>query len=745
MPFNPQDPADPITRVVREISTATKVVSFYPSQHPAVRAAVDRVLATLGSLFNREAEVELAFAEAGVLHQGEYLSDSDPTLKAFAAFLLNRGVARLAFRRGLDAASLTQFLRLLGSDPRSLTTQGGLARQLQEMHVSTIVLGEIDLEKILASEAESVPGENASTQEEKGAWKRLVTNYLREPAGTSPSGIRTLLKGLATEPSRLAEWLEDAGSGAGRELPKLVGRLAEEIRKELPECLEGLADQLGEALLQINPRLRLDLMLQKIPLSGGAGDLMERVASSLSETSVVSLISSFVDAEQQLSPRLFAVCARVFSTRGKSAPYFGPVTARLAEQGEKSADLGRIWQSLQGLLVESDQDYLSETYKATLETVADRTVEVDPELKEALSKSEGFPVAFASEAIADHAFRMIMGALDVETDAARVEELRGDLERRSRQMSGRERMALLAEAVRAISQPRGDDLKTSTRIAMDKRVRSVVEQMVRVFRSDYERLTEEERGRAGIDFKELGGIAAPVIVDALAEEENWEIRKGLITVLASLGRAAVPVLLRRLDDPSWFLVRNVALLLGEIGGQGLVDPLSGLLRHPEPRVRREAASALGKIGGSRAVASLRQAILDPEVSTVVARVLGEIDRESTVALFSKRLAKTHRVVTDVRPAREAIAVLGEMEATEAVPALSRILRRGLWFPLSAGDTLRTQAAQALHRIGTPDAVEALRQGARSVRRVVRDTCLSLAQKEGPGADASPPPSAEAAA
>jgi len=337
-----------------------------------------------------------------------------------------------------------------------------------------------------------------------------------------------------------------------------------------------------------------------------------------------------------------------------------------------------------------------------------------------------------------------MATLDVEPDPVRVEELRDDLERRARRMSGRERMGLLADAVKAISQPRGEDLKAPARAAMDKRVRSAVEQMVRVFRSDYDRLTEEERGRAGIEFKELGGIAAPVLCDALAEEDDWEIRRGLITVIASLGRAATPVLLKKLEDPSWFLVRNVAMLLGEIGGQGLVEPLSELLNHPEPRVRREAAGALGKIGGSRAVANLRQAILDPEVSTMAARVLGEIDRENTVALFEKRVARTGRWVADEKGAREAITILGEMEAAEAVPALTRILRRGLWISLSVGDTLRTQAAQALGRIGTPEALEAIRLGTRSARRVVRDTCLSITRKERPAGGSSAEPSTEAA-
>jgi HEAT repeat protein len=730
MPFSVQEPAEQVCRAIRELSTAAKVVSFYPPDHPAVRVAVDRVLATLGGLLNRQSEVDLAFAEPGILHAGEYLTDPDPALKSFAAFLLNRCIARITFRRGLDAATLTEFLRLLGTDPRRRPAGDG-AGEIARKGWPTLTLAEIDLEKILASEAEPVPGDSLAEPDDTGAWKRLVTSYLRDPGNASAAGMRALLRSLATEPARLGEWIESAAQESGREVSKLIGRLAEEIRREAPDCLEGLPARLGEALFAIPARLRLDLILQKLPLADGSGDLMDRVTRSLGDAAVVELISSLVESEQQLSPRLFAVCAKVFSARGKSAPYFGDITACLAERGGAESDLARIWQSLQGLLVESDQDYLSENYKATLEAVAGQHAGVDPSLREALAACEGFAGAFAPELISDHACRVIMGALDVEPDARRIEELRDDLERRARRMAGRDRMALLADTVRAISKPRGDDLKAPGR-SMDKRVRSVVEQMVRVFRTDYDHLTEQERERAGAEFKELGGIAAPVLADALAEEDNWEVRRGLISVLSLLGRTAMPVLLKRLDDPSWFLVRNIAMLLGEIGGQGLVEPLAGLLKHPEPRVRREAASALGKIGGSRTVAHLRQAILDPEVGTIAARVLGELDRDNTVSLFTRRLAKTGRLAPDERATREAITILGEMEADDAAPMLIRILRRGLWIPFSAGDTLRTQAAHALRRIGTPEAWQAIEEGTRSRRRVVRDTCLTLFQESPAG-------------
>jgi HEAT repeat protein/PBS lyase HEAT-like repeat-containing protein len=721
---SPADPRETAPRAIRELSTAMKVVTFYPSRHPSVRIAVDRFLGTLGKLLSREEELDLAFAESGVLHQGEYLADPDQALKGFAGFLLNRSVARLTFRRGLDADTLTEFLRLLSQDPARLAGQGGAVKFLEARRVTTLSAAEIDLERILASESDAAAGGLGDPEAEKGAWKKLVLDFLKSEKGAPSDGLKSLFRDLADDGARLAEIVEQTALSTPREQSLAIARLAEAVRLSAPDRMEPFFVRLGESILKLEPRRRMELMQHKVPLSDGTADLMERISRSLTDSMVVDLVSSFVEAERQLSPRLFALCSRIFAAKGRSAPYFGSIAASLAEAG-KDPDLGRIWQSLQGLLVETDHEYLSENYRATLDAVSRRGPSLDSRFRAELAAAPDFERAFAADAIADHTCRIVIAALDVETDEAGIDALREELERRSRKLDGRARLPLLAETVRAMSEPRAGDLKNPSRAAMDRRVRSVVDQMVRTFRLEYERLTEEEKAKASEDFKDLGGIAAPALVDALAAEENWEVRRGLLTAIGALGRAAAPVLLRRLDDSSWFLVRNLTMLLGEIGGQALVEPLAGLLQHEEPRVRREAASSLGKIGGSRAVAHLRRAILDPEVSTVAARALGEIDRESTVALFSKRLARAGRIVTDEAPLREAITILGEMEAEEAVPILSRILGRGLWIPFSSGDTLRTQAAQALRRIGTPEARDAIRSAAHSSRRMVRDTCLSI--------------------
>jgi len=715
-----------LPRAIRELNTTMKVISFYPRQHPSVRVALDRLLSTLHGVLAQDPEVDLAFGEAGILHQGEYLTDSDQGLQSFSNFLMDRGVARLVFRHGIDGDTLADFLRLLASDPTRIAEAGGLSHYLATRRIDTIRLGEIDLEKILASEADSLhPGVEVPGGE-KEAWKRLVTDFLRDPTISSGDGLKTLFRNLASDGQSLSKLVVHLSEESPRELPRLLGRLADVLRTEAPELKDRSTEALGEAIMKMEPRIRMALMLNRIPLADGAADLMEPVIQKMSDPVIVDLVSSFVEAEQQLSPRLFSVCSKVFAARGKSAPYFGPVTACLQRADKKgNADLGRIWQSLQGLLVESDHDYLSETYRATLDAISIRAGSVDTDLRAALASAPGFREAFGVERITDHACRVIIGALDVASDESRIEPLRDDLQRRSRKMTGRERLPLLGEVVRALADPRPGDIDTPGRAAMDKRVRAAAEQMVQTLCSEFERLTEEEKTAANQSFQEVKGIVAPILLDSLAQEENWEVRKGLLSILTSLGRAAVPAILRRLNDPSWFLVRNAVLLLGQIGGPNLVDPLAALLRHEEPRVRREAAAALGKIGGPRAVAHLRTAILDVEVSAVAARVLGEIDRDNTIALFSRRLEKTGLLLINEGPVREAITVLGEMEAPEGVAALSRILNRGFWIPFATGDAVRAEAAQALRRIGTLEAIAAIQKATRSTRRLVRDTCQSL--------------------
>ena len=180
----------------------------------------------------------------------------------------------------------------------------------------------------------------------------------------------------------------------------------------------------------------------------------------------------------------------------------------------------------------------------------------------------------------------------------------------------------------------------------------------------------------------LGAIGKPAVeplTDALdAEKEAFEMEPILHICdpahgLAAIGASAVPALITALEDDRENVRASAAYALGEIGpvAAEAVDRLIGLLTDKSEEVRRHATSALGMIKV-------------PVLKTVPALVKVLEDREDTDLAFF---------------AAQALTRIGP-DATEAVPALGEAL-------MSESAYVRGFSSEALSRIGTPEALQAL--------------------------------------
>ena len=180
----------------------------------------------------------------------------------------------------------------------------------------------------------------------------------------------------------------------------------------------------------------------------------------------------------------------------------------------------------------------------------------------------------------------------------------------------------------------------------------------------------------------LGAIGTPAVeplVNALdSEKEAFEMEPILHICdaahgLAASGAAAVPELITALQDTRENVRASAAYALGEMGPRAAeaVDALIALLTDESEEVRRHATSALGMIKV-------------PMAKTVPALVRILEDREDTDLAFF---------------AAQALTRIGP-DAPEAVPALREAL-------LSESAYVRGFASEALSRIGTPAALQAL--------------------------------------
>lgn len=727
------EPVSPLARALKQLATATKVISFYPAQHPAVVSALERAAVLLKEALSESESLTVAVGEAAFVAEGTVLAEEDRALSGFATYLNRRDLSAVTFRPPIEGASLKGFLEVIALDPGTLRARGGPAKALAERRLGGIAVVEFDASAALKSARTDTgaPAPEERTRPGLG-WSDILACYLAGQ-GPCPPGARHLIRRVAGDPK--AAWelmasLRDLVASAGPERAALLitalKGIAAEVAATEPDALPSLAQNLAAALLALDPPSRRDVLGSSIPVPGADMDLASALRARIPEDKLGELIVSLVQSEGTLNARLGSVIRKVLIDRGPGDQDRAGLLEAIRAARKSEPPPADVWDSVEDLLKESQDDWISREYKGLLEMLGEHAPPLEEGLKNELMSLPGFVEALTPEGIGRRAWLLFGDLAALDQEPARQWVALDQIEKRAADMapSWFADSAGVEEAVRALlaSSP---PPPPHVREAAVRALGAVAAGLVRCYRREFHRLLPEHHASLAKAFAALGEHSVPALLEGLSLEEDWEIRRPFLGYLAGLGKAAVPTLARRLSDPSWYLVRNILLVLGEIADPATIPAIAPTLSHPEPRVRRDAAAALGKIGGPRAFALLEGRLDDPEIFEVAMRALAAIDRRRTIGTFLEMTGKADLFGRNHRRLREAIATLGALGGNEAVPRLRDILLRGLWLPPWAGDPLRIAAARALEKIGTDTALGALMQGARTWRSPVRAVCAEI--------------------
>jgi HEAT repeat protein len=203
--------------------------------------------------------------------------------------------------------------------------------------------------------------------------------------------------------------------------------------------------------------------------------------------------------------------------------------------------------------------------------------------------------------------------------------------------------------------------------------------------------------------------------------EQMKMRRLLCQSLAILARDHIPMLLPRLEDPNWYVVRNIVYILGKIGGEGALASLRKVARHPEVRVRKELIHALGEMAHPSAMEVMADAV-DDENSQIRVAALRALVRGNC-----RKAAERIRVLIEQKDfgkkelyeKKEHFDALGRLLGNETVPFLKNYLLQTSWWGRGHLDEMRLCASLALNRIGTPEAIAVLQEGALSGDKTIR--------------------------
>src|SRR5262245_60827421 len=122
------EPGNPLARALKQLATATKVISFYPSQHPTVVTTMERAVALLKEALTDRESLTVTVGEDAFLADGAPVAEGDRGLAAFATYLNRRDLSAVVFTPPIEADPLRGLLEVIALDPGTLRSRGGPKR-----------------------------------------------------------------------------------------------------------------------------------------------------------------------------------------------------------------------------------------------------------------------------------------------------------------------------------------------------------------------------------------------------------------------------------------------------------------------------------------------------------------------------------------------------------------------------------------------------------------------------------------
>lgn len=215
----------------------------------------------------------------------------------------------------------------------------------------------------------------------------------------------------------------------------------------------------------------------------------------------------------------------------------------------------------------------------------------------------------------------------------------------------------------------------------------------------------------------LGSAAVEPFCRILGDVSAKETRKALIEALAETGKGSPDLFLPFLSDPRWYLVRNTIYILRRIGSPEAARAVRRCAGNKDPRVRKEVLLYLEETGDPAGEPLLLTFLADGVSSLRIAAARG-LARRGTGAAADRLLAvaTAESFAARDRVEREAVwEAIADLAPERALPPLRDLLLKRRWFGQARELEDTACAVAGLRRIGTPAALELLRQAAATKR------------------------------
>lgn len=717
------DAAARLAEFARSCKVAARAVSLYPGTHPAIAASLAR-LAQATAKMTEHGPCRLQIRSGTLLLDGAITPRPDPAIAELADVLYRHLIGALTVNAGADLDSWRTLLLLLARSPEDVRADGGITHLWATAGGPSLEIQEIDYAEVLREK-----------QGHAATLDQILAAALAGPQMPFDDSAMRALVDIVGDPSRLDDLmaqLDKATAEHGVDVKtaaflSVLRGLAEYLARNSPDRLETMFRQMGHAAGRLSAEGMLSLLAQRQRPEAMCGSInvVGALTERMTDGSVVQFVAGSVVAEHGATNRL----AHAFQSLVPEFDRQRQLLA-LAEEEVAASELGKeetfaeLWERVEKMLTSySDANFVSDEYGRELSNARTRATDVEQTSDDPPERVAGWLATVNDSSLRSLDQHLLHDLLVIEDDALRWRDIAqtaighaDDLVR----VGYFDQAWLLAETVVSESSGRADRQEHATsaleRFGRGTMMKHVAAHLRTADETGYER------------FKRLcHGMGTPVVAplaEVLSTEQDSRSRRRLRDILVGFGAQGHAVVQQLMNAPNWEVRRTAAYLLREFGGSEGLKELVPLLTDSEPLVRREAIQGLVLNGTDEASGILLKALASANARTrqSITSELVSMRDERAAPLFCYLLRHADRRTLQ-QVYLTSIEALGTFGGADAVEALKFALYRGDWWAPLRTRRMRDAAAGALRKIGTPAAIDLLRdassRGPHGVRSAAR--------------------------
>jgi hypothetical protein len=723
-----------LTDFARACKAAARAVSLYPPTHPAVGASLERLVAASARAVEK-GPFTLTILPDTLLVHGAAPERPDAAIGELAALLHDHLVGQLEVVSAADGDAWRKLLALLAQSQTDLLAEGGISRLWASGGGDHVHIRELDYAEVLRERGTGV----------RPAWDTILKYCLEDDHVTlDEASIRALLE-VAERSEGLSELLahvarDTAASGTvaqAEALARLLEFIAGAVSEREPERLDQVLGTMARVAGRLSPDTLLGLLAHRAHAkTAAAADVVGRVISHMTDDTIGGFVAQSVVERRGATERLAEAFQALVSDEARRMSVLGIAEDRVARSPlGQDEDFPRLWQQASDMLLSyHDESYVSETYARELSTARANATDVERIADDPPEQIAAWLTTISDARVRALDLQLLLDLLRIEHDAGQWDViatfvtthlddlfLLGDFESADPLVA-----ALAGDAAATAGRPTH---RAAAGAALERTRRG---QLMTHLAGHLRTIDDAGFERVRRICVNLGTALIRPLAEALAVEERGRAFRRLTDLLTAFGPAGRDAVEQLKTSPNPAVRRTAIYLLREFGGHEALPDLASLLDDTDPNIQREAVRAIALIGSQKAYAVLYEALASGGTGQreAIVDALGAMRDSRAVPLFCHMVRSDEHRRTMRRAYVTALEGLGAVGGSDAIAALDEVLHRGEWYAPFRTAALRRAAGAALRRIGTVDALAALRraaeEGSRGVRAIAREQ-LALAR------------------